>query len=204
MSPIAGRAGRPPDPAKADAAIAAAQALFLARGYERTSMEAIARAAGIAKPTLYAHFGGKEALFAAAVSRKCAAVLGELDVAEKDRPAEEVLVEAGCRFLRLVLDPEALRTHRLVAVERDRHPELGRLFFDNAILFTRARMTALITRLRAGGLAIGDPEQAAVDLLTLLRGWPVLTWELAGTIPDPAEQTAHARRCVALILKAHG
>lgn len=42
----------------------AAQQLFLANGYKRTSMEAIRVAAGVSKPTLYTHYADKEALFA--------------------------------------------------------------------------------------------------------------------------------------------
>lgn len=41
----------------------AAQQLFLLRGLRGTSMEAIARQAGVAKPTLYKHFSDKQAVF---------------------------------------------------------------------------------------------------------------------------------------------
>ena len=44
--------------------LAAAQELFLANGYKRTSMEAIRAAADVSKPTLYTHYADKEALFA--------------------------------------------------------------------------------------------------------------------------------------------
>ena len=43
----------------------AAKDLFLQNGLRGTSMEAIARAAGVAKPTLYARFADKEAVFVA-------------------------------------------------------------------------------------------------------------------------------------------
>lgn len=49
---------------KRDAVLTAAQALFLKHGLRGTSMEAIARDARIAKPTLYAHFPDKAAIFA--------------------------------------------------------------------------------------------------------------------------------------------
>ena len=50
---------------KRDAILEAASALFLKHGLRGTSMEAIARAAGIAKPTLYAYFDDKNAVFSA-------------------------------------------------------------------------------------------------------------------------------------------
>ncbi|MEO9228306.1 MAG: helix-turn-helix domain-containing protein [Devosia sp.] len=52
---------------KRDAILAAAQILMLKHGLRGTSMEAIARGAGIAKPTLYAYFADKAAVLAALV-----------------------------------------------------------------------------------------------------------------------------------------
>ena len=43
--------------------VAAGQALFLRNGFRGTTMEAIAREAGVAKPTLYGYFPDKEAVF---------------------------------------------------------------------------------------------------------------------------------------------
>jgi TetR/AcrR family transcriptional regulator, mexJK operon transcriptional repressor len=203
MQNVHARTGRPPDPAKRAAAMAAAQRLFLDQGFERTSMAAIARAAGVAKPTLYALFGDKSGLFAAAVADKCARVLGDLGALPDAHDARAALVEAGRRFLTLILDPEALHTHRLVAAERERHPELGALFFRNAILFTRARFAALFAELRTRGLAIEDGELAATELLALLRGWPVLLWELGAPPLDPPALDAHVRRAVEVVLRAH-
>jgi AcrR family transcriptional regulator len=48
----------------------AATAVFAAEGYDRANMDTIAAEAGITKPTLYARFGSKEGLFAAAVQRE--------------------------------------------------------------------------------------------------------------------------------------
>src|SRR3569832_1536470 len=50
---------------KRETILAAAQALFLKHGLRGTSMEAIAREAKIAKPTLYVYFPEKGAIFAA-------------------------------------------------------------------------------------------------------------------------------------------
>lgn len=51
----------------------AAQGLILKHGLRGTSMEAIARQAGVAKPTLYAYFPDKAAVFAALLERLIAA-----------------------------------------------------------------------------------------------------------------------------------
>lgn len=50
---------------KREKVLAAARTLFLRHGLRATTMEAIAREAGIAKPTLYVHFPDKDAVFIA-------------------------------------------------------------------------------------------------------------------------------------------
>ena len=50
---------------KRERILSAARELFLRHGLRATSMEAIARAAGMAKPTLYAQFADKDAVFLA-------------------------------------------------------------------------------------------------------------------------------------------
>ncbi|WDD93681.1 TetR/AcrR family transcriptional regulator [Burkholderia sp. FERM BP-3421] len=52
-----------------DEALARAMELFWARGYEATSMADLTAAMGVAAPSLYAAFGGKDALFRAVVER---------------------------------------------------------------------------------------------------------------------------------------
>ena len=47
----------------------AAQRMFLKRGYQSASLDEIADTAPASKPTIYAHFPGKEALFEAVVAR---------------------------------------------------------------------------------------------------------------------------------------
>jgi AcrR family transcriptional regulator len=46
-----------------------AEELFLSNGYERTSIEDIARAAGVTRPVVYEHYGSKEGIYLACVRR---------------------------------------------------------------------------------------------------------------------------------------
>ena len=68
--------------AKANAILDAAQRLFAAFGYRRTAMDDIARAAGVAKGTLYFYFEGKEAVFRAMHARTLADLSRLCDEAE--------------------------------------------------------------------------------------------------------------------------
>ena len=52
--------------------------LFAAKGVEGTTVEEIAAKAGVSKPVVYEHFGGKEGLYAVVVDREIAALLGAI------------------------------------------------------------------------------------------------------------------------------
>jgi AcrR family transcriptional regulator len=88
--------------------------LFLERGYEGTSMNAIAAAAGVTKPVVYACYASKEELFEALLRREESRVLGAIQGslpadADVDDP-EPLLVEGLTAFLRAVADsPDAYR-----------------------------------------------------------------------------------------------
>src|SRR5437867_11743891 len=92
----------------------AAFGLFLERGYEGTSMDAVARAAGVTKPVVYACFPSKEALFNELLRREEERVLGEIATAlPRDADLDDLehtLVEGLTGFLRAVAaSPEAYR-----------------------------------------------------------------------------------------------
>ena len=55
--------------------IEVARALFAERGYEGTAVEEVAQRAGVSKPVVYEHFGGKEGLYAVVVDREMTALL---------------------------------------------------------------------------------------------------------------------------------
>jgi AcrR family transcriptional regulator len=87
---------RAPDDQKRDAAreiLRAAARFFADRGFDATSVREIVEAAGVTKPTLYYHFGSKEGLAQALLSRPLRQLLVELrDIVERSGDPVEVLV----------------------------------------------------------------------------------------------------------------
>ena len=83
------RGGRP---TRAEAArreahlIAVATTLFLERGFDATSIYAVAEAAGMSKPTVYARYRDKRALFEAVLRERIAAWLAPLSAAARALP----------------------------------------------------------------------------------------------------------------------
>jgi AcrR family transcriptional regulator len=123
------RLGRPPKEFEGevdDRIVDAARKIFLARGFEGASMDEIATAARAGKPTIYARFGDKRALFSAVVTRD---VLSRIARFGSETPSEgtieERLKHAADAMLHWTLDDERMGLMRLAIAEAQRFPELA-------------------------------------------------------------------------------
>jgi AcrR family transcriptional regulator len=63
------RHGRVPRPIRNQQLLDVAEELFVAKGFAATSIEDIARTAGVTRPIVYGHFGDKEGVYLACVRR---------------------------------------------------------------------------------------------------------------------------------------
>ena len=101
--------------------------LFLENGFERTSIEAITAAAGMAKRTVYARYGDKTTLFKAALTRaieEWIVPVQRLQAAESE-DIEDTLVTIGQILVANVLSPGGLRLLRLTNAVSGHMPEIG-------------------------------------------------------------------------------
>ncbi len=74
--------------------------LFADRGFEGTTVEEIAAKAGVSKPVVYEHFGGKEGLYAVVVDREIRTLLDGITVAlTTEHTAPRGLVELAALAL---------------------------------------------------------------------------------------------------------
>jgi AcrR family transcriptional regulator len=154
------------------AILAGARRLFLADGFERTSMDAVAAAVGVSKMTVYRHFRSKEALFAGIVEAMCDAVADpELARTMARLPLRQALEAFGRRSLETIFDPETLGLHRVVIAECRRFPELGKMFYDRGPDINVATLAAYLARNADGGLDPGAAAQLAAEFMALLRGY---------------------------------
>ena len=82
------------------------RSLFAERGYDGTAVEEIALRAGVSKPVVYEHFGGKEGLYAVVVDREVQRLLERFSSAlSGDSP--KVLLEQACLVLMTYVDDSA-------------------------------------------------------------------------------------------------
>ncbi len=151
--------------------------LFLTEGYGATSIEAVAKRAGMSKRTLYSRFRDKPELFGAVVHR----------LVERLRPAnaspeqffegasiEAILQRLAQVILRAALSPAALALQRVILAEATRFPELAAAVNQEG---TRReaikRIAALLEGERvAGRLSLSSAEFAAEQFLHMVVAGP--------------------------------
>ena len=68
------------------------RSLFAERGYDGTAVEEIALRAGVSKPVVYEHFGGKEGLYAVVVDREVSRLM-EMFASALSGDSPKVLLE---------------------------------------------------------------------------------------------------------------
>ncbi|QUF07602.1 TetR/AcrR family transcriptional regulator [Actinosynnema pretiosum subsp. pretiosum] len=76
-----------------------ARALFAEKGYEVASVEEIAHRAGVSKPVVYEHFGGKEGIYAVVVDREMQSLMDHVVNALSGGHPRELLEQAACALL---------------------------------------------------------------------------------------------------------
>lgn len=79
--------------------IAIARSLFAEKGYGGASIEEVSARAGVSKPVVYEHFGGKEGLYAVVVDREMAELLARLTSSLADGDAHDLVEQAALALL---------------------------------------------------------------------------------------------------------
>jgi len=115
---------------KFDQVLEGAREVFLANGFEGTSMDDIARVAGVSKATLYSYFPDKRVLFTEVVTTECRSLAERAaSLIDASVPAREALAIAAGQIVPFLLSDFAQRCFRICMAERDRFPELGEAYY---------------------------------------------------------------------------
>lgn len=198
--------GRPKDPAKREAILDAAKRLFATDGLDGTSMDAVARLAGVSKLTVYSHFADKDALFKAAVQSKCEEQMPEalFHVDPKASIARQ-LASIARGFHDLVFSPESVALHRMMIASAGHSPHLASLFFEAGPQRVLAAFEQFLREaVRAGSLKVRDPAEAAGHFFVLIKGTEHMR-QLVGCSchGTPVDRDRHLKSVVDLFLRAH-
>ncbi|MGO9703314.1 MAG: TetR/AcrR family transcriptional regulator [Xanthobacteraceae bacterium] len=156
----------------------AATAVFVAKGYDGTSMDEIAAKASVSKQTIYKHFSDKDHLFSEivlATTQQVDHVVGLVANALKDtKDLAQDLGRLGRTFLDVLMDEELLQVRRLVIANADRMPSLGRDWYEQGFGRVLAMLASCFRTLAEKKLLqIEDPLIAANHFAGLLLWIPV-------------------------------
>jgi AcrR family transcriptional regulator len=177
--------------------IEAAQAAFLAHGFNGATTDMIQAAAAVSKSTLYRYFPTKELLFEAAMeaaSRDFLQHVGLIYEAETD--VETFLSTFGFEFLQELLKPRALDIVRLMVMESPRFPRLGKHFYLTGPKPTADLVERFLAQAQARGeIELENPAVAAEHFIGMIRGDIYLRCLLGASKPPSIDQM---RRYVAL------
>ncbi|ATG46253.1 TetR family transcriptional regulator [Celeribacter ethanolicus] len=154
--------------ARPDELLDAALDLFTEQGFDRTTVEQIARRAGVSKGALYLYFPSKDAVIEALVDRAVGPVVGEVVIQiERFEGDPRVLLK---RFVPLfaarLSDPRIVAVPKLVVREAVSHPRLAEMYRERVIGRVLPALATLFRQGVAGGhIRPVDPEMAVRSLL---------------------------------------
>lgn len=164
--------GRPKDLEKRAAILAAAARLFVARGFDGTSMDAVAQSAKVSKLTVYSHFGDKDSLFQAAVRARCEQQMPDtLFAVAPGTPIEDALHGIARAFHELAHSSEAIALHRMMIANALQSTHLAELFYAAGPRRTLDALEGFLHQaVRSGQMQIADVPLAAEQFFLLCKG----------------------------------
>jgi TetR/AcrR family transcriptional repressor of mexJK operon len=180
---------------KRHAVTEAATRLFLEHGYLGTSMDQIAAAARVSKPTVYKFFVDKESLLTHIVlgtlERAGSPFRAELLALAATDDLETDLCAIARSYLATVMQPAVLRLRRLVIGASPQVPDLAAAYYQRAPEQTMHAIADCLSTLAGRGLLrVADPATAAAHFAFLVIGQALDKSLFCGDTPFSARELA--------------
>ena len=174
----------------------AAVSLFLENGYDKVSLDDIAKKAEVSSATLYKHFPSKAKLFGGIMSRLWENEPEmEASFPGGGNPASGLL-EIGLDYATLLNQPQTVALFRVVIAEVPRFPELGKELYERGKEPYLDRLhTYLKAEIAHGTLTIEDVPLAVRQFLGMVNDiifWPQLLIPDTAMTKEDAEKTVKA------------
>lgn len=189
-------------PEKFEQILQGAMQEFLARGYAGTSMEKVAAAAGVSKPTVYSYFKDKEVLFQFLIENL---VKKKFNSAFGNQPLEgkpEIVLRniADTAFKNFAEDEEFSCFMRTIVGESGRFPELAKICVKNLL---EPEIEAIGQYLAAHPeLKISDPQAAALLFISTLAHYHIVQEILHGKDIVQIERSRIVDNLMEMMLKS--
>ena len=198
--------GRPqlrPDQETRQIIYEAARQEFAGNGYAATSMETVARRAGVSTKTLYRLIPNKATLFEGMVSDRLDRFLSQFHLQADQVDIGEALYAALMACADLMLDQEVVGLQRMILQETGKFSDLAGTFYNNGIKRTAAALADwLRVQEKRGRIVLDDADEAAGMLLGMLSSAPQRA-AIFGGVPMPTRRQieARVRACAKLFLR---
>lgn len=173
---------------------------FVAGGFDGTTMEAVAAAAGTTKRTLYAKYPDKRALFAEVVPWALAQIPLHEVVLDDDTDLEGSLRAIGAAVLAAVTDRRSVQLRRLATREAHRFPEFAAEGNLDAWRLSVQRVVDLLAHhAELGAVVVDDLEPTADLFIEMVAGSPTILADL-GVSRTPSDEARHLDLAVRIFL----
>lgn len=172
-----------------------AYAEFSDHGFRRTSLDDVARRAGVGRATLFRRFANRDALVAAVVAREARRAIARVDSEIQGvRDPSEQIIAGFLAFVRMLRD-NMLLTQLLKTDGTDVLPLLTTQG-GMPLALGRAYLASQVTRVRDEGTpVIGDPNELGEILARLALSF-ALTPDTVFPFDDPARLEQSARTTI--------
>ncbi len=184
--------------------IQAATVLFIEQGFAATSMDKIAKQAGVSKQTVYSHFNDKENLFIETITAYCEASDFNEELFHADETLEQNLLRVARSFIGLILSEGANKAYSTCVAHKEEYPELGKRFYEVGPLQVCAQVEACIECIRERKLLnIPDSRFATIQLLGMVQGDWKMRHALGQAKPGDMPSDAYILDCINRFIKAY-
>lgn len=156
---------------KKDAILDAATQAFLDTGYDRTTLEHIARAAEVSTGTLFKHFPTKAKLFGGIIERAWTETVEDMAQPGSGSVSEE-LRRIGLDYANRLSQVETVALFRVIIAEAPRFPELGQALYERGKAPYLERLEQFLTDASSKGSL--EPRDS----------WSTATREFLGMVND--------------------
>ncbi len=176
LRPGAGRPSKAQAQARHEELLDVSLDMFLDKGFEQTTIDAVAAAVGMTKRTVYARYESKAVLFKATVERAIdRATVPPNQLASLSQGDLEATLKAVAKMrVANVMTPAGLKLQRIINTESYRFPEIFTSSYDRTGKPVVEFIAALLrSALAKGTVSLDNPDLAANIFMSMVVSGPV-------------------------------
>lgn len=187
------KTGRPKSKEKRQQILKCATDLFLHKGFINSSMDMIAREAGVSKQTVYSHFNSKDELYTAVIDEKCKQYsldAGRLD--KQQRSLSDILLDIAYQVVELLQDPKVIAMYKVVISEASNSPNVAELFWRAGPLQSVETVAQIIRTNCLSEMSEAQARAISSDFFNLLKG----DFHMRSILQLPSQLSESQKRCI--------